>query len=129
MSLKESLIQQTEQAVDGLRKRRMTLERDLEIARVEEEEARTMLALLKNGRAPVREDNRKLLRLDDVLAILSELPEEFMSSDMAEALDSTGPTANQWCKRLVKTGHAEMVRQGTSGSSPSIFRKVTDGES
>jgi hypothetical protein len=130
MSLKDNLIQQTEQAVDKLRIRRMDLERDLAQVSAEENEARDMLYFLKNGTVPPVEKNgstqttRTLLRKEDVLAMIDEMEEEFIASELASALECTHGAALGWCKKFVKAGVLVVVKQGGAGGNPTIFGKA-----
>lgn len=124
MSLRESLLRQTEQAVDEVRKRRVDLEAELQVVQAEEDEAREMLRLLKNGALPPDKKEKPKLRQEDVLAILPDMPMEFKASDLAEVLDCTQAAASAWCKVLVKTGNLMVKVPGGPGSKPTVFRKV-----
>ena len=130
MSLKDNLIQQTEQAVDKLRVRRMDLERDLAQVTTEENEARDMLYFLKNGTvAPVEKNGatqttRTLLREEDVLAMIDEMEPTFVASELAAALECTSGAALGWCKKFVKMGVLVVVKQGGRGGNPTVFGKA-----
>lgn len=128
MSLKESLIQQTENAVDNLRKRRQTVELELEVINSEEREAREMLQFLKNGRpmSDNKTSGRKLLRWDDIFAILPEMSEEFTSREFADALGCSTNAAQLWLNKLIASEHLVKIKQGGSGVL-SLYRK-TEGK-
>jgi hypothetical protein len=100
--LKASLIHQTEQAIDGLRKRREMLEPELAEIAHELEEARNMLQLLKNGTVSVpQKPKRTLLNETDAREVLEFLDREFTTHDYAEAAEITRGAAANWCKRFM----------------------------
>lgn len=127
MSLKDSLIQQTEQALDGLRKRNQEMRERLTQGETEEQEAREMLYFLKNGSAPPLPSKngaktRQLLNYDDALAGLDAMPTQFTTHEFADCLGVSRGAANQWGKRFVKEGKLKRLTIGR-GPNPSKWEK------
>ena len=116
MALRDSLIQQTEQAIDGLRKREQVLNTDLQQVQHELSEARAMLQLIKTGKAqngdkPSR-STRQRLNQDEVLDIIADLPDTFTSVQLSDALGVVREQATLWGNRMVKAGILTVVYQG-----------------
>jgi response regulator of citrate/malate metabolism len=124
MSLKESLIHQTEQAVDSLRKRRASLEAELEVIAVEEREARDMLQFLKVGKPPVQNKDRHTE--DSVLQVIESLSETFDNREFAYALGISKTTATSWGKRMVDAGVLSYeYKSSVRDTKPTVYRKLT----
>lgn len=123
MSLKESLIQQTEQAVDGLRKRRETVELELQIINSEEKEAREMLQFLKNGSQVLSGSRQKQITKAYALEVLDAMDNEFTTHEFAETLEVSNGSAANWGRRFMDEGILTRKVLGR-GSQPSIWEKV-----
>lgn len=124
MSLKESLIQQTEQAVNGLRKRRETLEMELAEIESEEKEAREMLQFLKNGSMPQPgKQKRKQINRGYALEVLDAMDNEFTTYEFAETLEISNDAAANWAKRFMDEGELTRKILGR-GSQPSVWVKA-----
>lgn len=124
MSLKESLIQQTEQAVNSLRKRRETVELELEEINSEEKEAREMLQFLKSGStSQIQQVQRRQINQSYALEVLDAMDNEFTTHEFAETLEVTNGVAANWAKRFMDEGLLTRKLLGR-GSQPSIWEKV-----
>lgn len=122
--LKDSLIRQTEQAIDVLRKDKQRLENELALIEPQLEEARAMLQLIKTGVAPSA--NGKVRRAQtsrgDVEAMLEEMPNRFTTHDFAEAMEISRGAAANWLARYEKSGALTRIMMGR-GSQPSVWEK------
>lgn len=122
MTLRETLVQQTEKHINDLRENeRVLIQRQDELQnKLEElggqiEEARSMLQLIKTGKMPVAENGQRTLKRiprEDIIAILPELPQPFGTREMAEALDMNKATGQGWIKRLLDEGVLTDVTEG-----------------
>lgn len=123
-SLKASLIRQTEQAIDDLRKRRDIIEPELAEVNREIDEARELLQLLRTGMITVpAKQKKKQINESYALEALDALDSEFTTHDFAEAAEISINAAANWLKRFMDEGLLIRKLLGR-GKQPSIWVKV-----
>jgi len=125
--LKASLIRQTEQVIDVLRKDQERLQVQLNEIEPKLAEARAMLRMLHTTTLPSSANNgasrQSRVSPEEARLALGELGTRIVAADLAELLDITNPAASEWCKKFVKEGLLEVVHRGYGGQR-SIYKKV-----
>lgn len=128
MSYKDTAIQQAEQAIDSIRKRRRNLEAEIAEMEQNENEARAVLQLLKTGNAPTTRNGKRVVSKEEFLEAVGAAGvngQEFTPGDIAEL---TGAPASGFAGRLKKAAgqgeHVVMVAAGGPGI-PSKFKLKT----
>jgi hypothetical protein len=125
--LKASLIRQTEQAIDVLRKDQERMQAQLNEIEPKLIEARAMLRMLRMTTPESSAINGKRRRdttsPEEARLALDEMGALITGPEFAELLDISAAAGSEWCKKFVREGLLEKVSTG-SGGKRSVYRKV-----
>lgn len=128
MSYKDTAIQQAEQAIDSIRKRRKNLEAEIAEMEQNENEARAVLQLLKTGNAPQMRNGKRVISSEEFLEAVGAAGvdgQEFTPGDIAELLGTSSTSMASRLKRHATDDmYVEMVAAGGPGV-PSKFKLKT----
>jgi hypothetical protein len=125
--LKASLIRQTEQAIDVLRKDQERMQAQLNEIEPKLTEARAMLRMLRMTTPESVAINGKRRRdttsPEEARLALDEMGTLITGPEFGELLDISPAAGSEWCKKFVREGLLEKVSTG-SGGKRSVYRKV-----
>lgn len=128
MNYKETMIAQTEQAIDTKRKKRKELEEEVEQLETDEAEARAFLQFLKTGTAPAMRNGKRVVSKEEFLEAVEAAGvngQEFTPGDIAELVGAPASALAGRLKRAAGMGEdVEMVSAGGPGI-PSRFKLKT----
>lgn len=125
MTFKEDMILSAEKAIDSKRKRRAQLEEEIAALEVEENEARAVLQLLKNGTAMKMREGKRLVGREEFVEAVQAAGHDgttFSPTDVSDLLGMNNSSAAGRLKKMAKANDlVETVEVGGPGKS-SIFR-------